>query len=234
MDTKKKYKVFIGNIDNLNKLDNVDIENLIDNFNQTANINLSSIQVFKDSIHVELENEQDAVNLANFFNNFIYKKTNKLKSFVICNDQKLNHQESSKSSKINRLTNNNNNNSDIKLIDCEIYVLNRQLKKYADSVNDKLCKELFGLRTQIKYLSDDNDLFEIKYDFFKKSLNNDLLYLVYLNEKNEQFNSINLFILNKWRLDANNNKNGDSDVDHLLNKQKYSIKGIFIFVILEF
>jgi hypothetical protein len=214
------YKVYIGNIENLNKLDNIDIQNLINNYNQ-GSLNLNSIQVFKDSIHVEIDNETEALSLANFFNNFIYK-TIKLKSFVINNlistPANSGYDNQSSSSKINRSNNKNNN---IESIDCEIYVLNRQLKKYADSVNDKLCKELFGLRTHTKYLSDDNQKFEISYDFIKESFNRDLLYLVYLNEKNEQFNSINLFILNKWRLNIKNN------ADNINNKPKYSIKGRF-------
>lgn len=222
----KKYKVYIGNIDGLNKLDNSEIVNLIDNFNQTLEIN--SIQIFKDSIHIELSNENEARNLANFFNNFQFKSY-KLKSFLIENNKKSTNSENENSFKLSSTNLNiskKNRYYKSNLIDCEIYVSNRQLKRYADSVNDKLCKELFGLRTHIRYLSDESnsEKFDISFNFLKDSLNLDLLYLVYLNEKNEQFNSINLFILNKWRLIY---LNGATNLTNL----HYSIKGIYFLLI---
>ncbi len=100
------------------------------------------------------------------------------------------------------------------------------LRKYADSVNEKLNKELLGLNIFTKYLNDeiknqtaasnctDTDTaefkqsFEITSDLLKEAFDRSLLYIIYLNQTNEQFNSINFFIINKWRINkSNSNKN---------------------------
>jgi hypothetical protein len=95
-------------------------------------------------------------------------------------------------------------------------------------VNEKLNKELFGINTQIKYLNKtssshvsmneeqaslsqgigltgsgqltDADQTIITASLLKDALNRNLMYLLYINESNEQFNSVNLIVLNKWRL----------------------------------
>ncbi len=90
-------------------------------------------------------------------------------------------------------------------------------RQYSDSVIEKLCKELIGVNTYSKYLNDelknqqplsttDIDLelkpsnsFQITNQFLKEALDKHLLYIIYLNQSNEQFNSINFLILNKWR-----------------------------------
>lgn len=92
-------------------------------------------------------------------------------------------------------------------------------------VNEKINKELFGINTCVKYMNkttlttttdgqtestgqpneeeDDTDQV-LSGDVLKEALSRNLLYLVYINMGNEQFNSISLVIFNKWRL--NNNK----------------------------
>ena len=41
--------------------------------------------------------------------------------------------------------------------------------------------------------------FQITNQFLKEALDKHLLYIIYLNQSNEQFNSINFLILIKWR-----------------------------------
>ena len=74
-------------------------------------------------------------------------------------------------------------------------------RKYADSVNEKLNKELFGISTCVKYINKTTDDVDeiVNTDLIKDALDRNLLYLIYINQANEQFNSINLIVVNKWR-----------------------------------
>ena len=49
----------------------------------------------------------------------------------------------------------------------------------------------------------------------KEAINRHLLYIIYLNQPNEQFNSINFVIINKWRRSS----------DQMHNVKHYGIKG---------
>jgi hypothetical protein len=93
-------------------------------------------------------------------------------------------------------------------------ILHFQQRKYADSVNDRVSKDLFGLKTQIKYLNQsvnndpalasatNNSTLQDDIDFklIEEAIERDLLYMIFINHASEQFNSINLFIFNKWRV----------------------------------
>ena len=97
-------------------------------------------------------------------------------------------------------------------------------------MNDKLVKDLFSLKTHLTFLnnefSQDSNINDFNDDIdqnalIKDACNRNLLYIVYLNQKNEQFNSISFFILNKWRTRGSlyNKEN---------NKIAYTIKGLII------
>ena len=109
-------------------------------------------------------------------------------------------------------------------------------------MNEKLNKELLGLNIFTKYLNDDiknhsstsnsfsTDMdivqqqlqlqkqqagtFSITNELLKEALDRSLLYIIYLNQTNEQFNSINFLVINKWR-------NGK-----LTKNQNFNIRGI--------
>ena len=82
-------------------------------------------------------------------------------------------------------------------------------------MNDRVSKDLFGLNCQVKYLSNSSigvtgaaKSISDQEDFDNKLIDEafereSLLYLIYINQSNEQFNSINLFVFNKWRLNVN-------------------------------
>lgn len=40
----------------------------------------------------------------------------------------------------------------------------------------------------------------MKKDSLQEAFNRNILYLIFINQSNEQFNSINLIVFNKWRL----------------------------------
>jgi hypothetical protein len=125
------FLVYIGNIDN--RLEDYELEELLNSFNSPNRALISSVHVYKDSITIEIANENEANNLARHFNNFVYRSI-KLKSFVIKHklveeSQSENEQSERENFSVNHSSKRNSLNSTGQvLLDCLICVTSRQLK----------------------------------------------------------------------------------------------------------
>ncbi|CAF0883561.1 unnamed protein product [Brachionus calyciflorus] len=203
--------IYIGNIQT-NDLNNNEINKLINlflNSNQNnKSTRISSLKVLRDCLYVVFENQNEAFNAAKFFDNYNFKNF-RLKSYVI-NSSESKEKQSLETSQDEEYeseydySNTYRKNS----IECEILVSNRQLKNYADTINERIQKSLFGINTFVKYSNGDpNEEQLLTKDILKDAFDRNLLYLICINQSNEQYNSLNLVIFNKWRLIKSENFN---------------------------
>lgn len=109
-----------------------------------------------------------------------------------------------------------------------VIILVNYNRKYADSVNDKLHKELFGITSLTKYMNKgapgedgkDTDEILVSTELIRDALERNLLFVLLINQSSEQYNSVNLIVLNKWRLNATNKNSAN------VKKTSHTIKGI--------
>ena len=216
-EKSNEFFVYIGNLDT-GRLDNNEIKGLVSNFISSEkakfnrNVEIESIKIFKDSVYLKCHTETDAINAAKYFHNFNFKNFTLTSYYIDPSKQSKNdesYNENEEEDQEPAFKKNRPNKIQYSKIECEIIASNRSLKKYTDSVNEKLCKELFGLNTQIKYLSDMNNGSSqdtIDYNLIQEAIERGLLYLIYIDQSNEQFNSINMFVFNKWRISLDSNR----------------------------
>jgi hypothetical protein len=250
-----KFMVCIGNL-LTDQIETREIDELIQTFLEqniryeqlgsrgTAHV-IDSIRVFTNAIYVCFSDESLAIDASSFLNNYNFKEF-ELKACLIFNS-KANNSSHNNYDQLEENGNscfetngysfskNRNFTHKLKLFnDCLLLIENRQLKNYADSVSEKVSKELLGLNIFPKYLNDelkphhlpdtanntelDNkeagvQSFVITRNILKEAIDRSHLYIIYLNQSNEQYNSINFLIINKWRhgemgtkFASNNNK----------------------------
>ncbi len=102
-------------------------------------------------------------------------------------------------------------------------------------MNEKLCKELLGINTHIRYLCDESteansgvDMKDDLKNLLQGSIKKNLLYVIQIDQTCQQFNSINLLILNQWRNVPNElieEFNYSGRLSKILSKKKNLIKG---------
>ncbi|RNA36378.1 hypothetical protein BpHYR1_039752 [Brachionus plicatilis] len=200
-ENKIEYCVYIGNL-NSGNLENNDINKLLNQFLNSSpnakNVKINSIKVLKECIYIYFDSKNNALNAVKFFNNYTFKNF-KFEVFLIDSID-------SKEKSVNQ-DEDENYEYDCKnifwtdSIECEILVSNRLIKKYADTINERLQKSFFSLNTFIKYSNNDaNQEQTLTKEIIRDAFNRNLLYLITINQSNEKYNSLNLIIFNKWRL----------------------------------
>jgi hypothetical protein len=209
----QSFSVILSNL-LTNYLDNNDLECLLNNFidsyiesNNPNEYTIDSVQVFHNTIYLEFANEFMALEAVKFFNNYEYNSLN-IHALLINNKDLL-----FRVNEVFKVYDSENLHKDYSQekskfpeVDCEILVNTRQFKNFADSLNEKLQKQLLGITTNIKYLCDENndedealtDSEKLK-KLIKDAIKRNLLYVIQVDQTCNQFNSINVFILNQWK-----------------------------------
>lgn len=197
-----KYVIYIGNL-LTSQLDNSEIEELLRTASNDQEVN--SIKVFFNCIYVEYLGENEARKAANSLNGRQFKSFKLQAHYLrrISGDFDLFTRNNKEIDKF--LSKQNDTPHQDRRIDCELVALDRQLRKYVDSINEKLKSRLFCFSTCVKYIknekTDENELDEpgVINEAIEEALSRSTLYLIFVDHKNEQFNSLTLVDLNRWR-----------------------------------
>ena len=93
---------------------------------------------------------------------------------------------------------------------------------------------MLGINTQIKYICDEpseKDTNKSQVDLIRDAIKRDLLYVIQIDQACEQFNSINVLVLNQWRNvsdEAIKKYNFSNKISKIVSKKKNLIKGLLI------
>ena len=221
-----RFVVYVGNLITSDLADE-EIEELIKKSASIKNeepsrkaIEILSIKVFTNCLYIEFDDEASAKAIAQGLNNQLFKSS---KIHAYCLDKLDRESDLFTRNKrdVNQFLEKNDSSraysskqaSHASSVDCELVVLNRQLRKYADSIHEKLRNSLFGLSARVTYVSsetfDEDPELMSSSSFVKEkledALNRKLLYLIFINPTNEQFNSMTLFVINHWQVTKSKN-----------------------------
>lgn len=182
-------------------------------------IEILSIKVFHNCLYIEFDDEVCAKAIAQGLNSQLFKSS-KIHAYCLDKLERESDLFTRNRRDVNQFLEKNDYSTTRQAaankashaapsVDCELVVLNRQLRKYAESIHEKLRNSLFGLNARVTYVSngeafdEDRELINSSSGFVKEkledALSRKLLYLIFVNSTNEQFNSMTLYVINHWQ-----------------------------------